>query len=213
MEIGIFLTFCLQIPGLFILPAKPGLGVELNNAVFDQHISRPLRHGLWDRTEYYIEIFWIVWHPLQTIKYHIIPRQTLINILRLIYMVGKRFFYFIYSVSFVIYWDWEESALFFLGVINLHPANPEPEMLFLLLNRLNYNYSLLLPPIPISWVLSFFTVLSLIFHVGKLTLCQFFTNDRGDAHKCWILTFCFVSKSSVRILMSIINLYTCFYQS
>ena len=49
-----------------------------------------------------------------------------------------------------------------------------------------YIHSLLFPARLTSWTFSSSTVFSLKFHVDKLALSQFFTNDRWVAPKCWL---------------------------
>ena len=78
---------------------------------------------------------------------------------------GKRLFCCIFTASYAIYWDCLGNVLFVLGVIDPQSPNPGPVMLLLLLITLIYNYSQLLPQIPISWAFSFFTDFSKILHV------------------------------------------------
>ena len=99
---------------------------------------------------------------------------------------GKIIFYYIYTASYVIYRHWVEWVLFILGVINFHPTSSGAWIATTAFECSIYIHSLLFPVRLTSWTFSFSRVFSLIFHVDKLSLSQYFTNDRGVAPKCWL---------------------------
>ena len=109
-------------------------------------------------------------------------------------MWGKSIFYYIYSASYVIYRHWGECVLFILGVMNLHPTSSGAWFATTAFECSIYIHFLSLPARLTSLTFSSSTVFSLIFHVDKLALSQFFTNDRGVAPKWSLSTFCFVCK-------------------
>ena len=78
-------------------------------------------------------------------------------------MTGKNWWGIIilYSVSYVIYWNWRWFILYMLGVISIHWDNSGPDMLFLLLKALISISAPFSPTRLTSWAFSSSTDFSL----------------------------------------------------